>query len=128
MTLRAEIQADIAEAYDTDLADAVTAFTGTREVVGEYDPITGEQPTETTTYQGRGVMGGYSAEEIDGQHILATDVKLSGVLQNELLLIEGGQPTTPAEPKVGDAVAGYRVERVGQDPAKSTWTLQLRRT
>ncbi|MEQ5857229.1 hypothetical protein NFI08_16270 [Halomonas sp. EF61] len=63
MGLRDDLQADLDEAFDDDLDDAVTTFTGSRTVVsGEFDPID-----------------------------------------------------------------GMLVVNVGQDPAKATWTLQLRR-
>ncbi|MGQ7247594.1 hypothetical protein ACUN9Y_09665 [Halomonas sp. V046] len=124
MGLRDDIQADIAEAYDSDLADAVRSFTGSREIAGEYDPDTGSSSTTTVTYTGRGVAGGYSVEEVDDQHIRRTDVKISGVLQNELIL---DADQTPATPKIDDTIDGMLVVNVGQDPAKATWTIQLRR-
>lgn len=117
MSLKAEIQADIAEAFDSDLADAVTDFTGTREVPGGYDPVSGTNTSTTETYTGRGVFGGYSVQEIDGQHILAADTKLTA-LQNEVT-------DTPA---IGDDISGLRVLNVGKDPAGATWTIQLRKT
>ncbi|MGK0545355.1 hypothetical protein ACSEE7_07605 [Halomonas cupida] len=123
MGLRDELQADIAEAYDSDLADAVRTFTGSREIAGEYDPVTGSSTT-TVTYSGRGVFGYYSTAEIDNQHILRTDVELSGVLQNELIM---GADQTPATPKIDDTIDGMLVINVGQDPAEATWTIQLRR-
>jgi hypothetical protein len=129
MGLRDDLQTDIAAAFDTDLADAVSSFTGSRVVAGEYDPVTGSSTT-TVTYAGRGVFGGYSVQEADGQHILATDTKLSGVLQNELLLNDDqGSPTaTPATPQEGDTIDGMEVVRVQKDPADASWTLTLRRT
>ncbi|WP_299231709.1 glutamate 5-kinase [uncultured Halomonas sp.] len=118
MGLRDDIQADIAAAFDADLADAVRAFSASREVPGSvFDPTTGTYPSTTETYTGRGVFGGYSAQEVDGQHVLATDVKLTA-LQNEL---------TDA-PKIGDTLDGYRVINVGKDPASATWSIQLRRS
>ncbi|WP_404463085.1 glutamate 5-kinase [Vreelandella aquamarina] len=132
MGLRDELQADIAEAFDDvdGLADAVTAFSCTREVVtGDYDPETGTTPQTTIGYQGRGVFGSYSVQEIDGAKILATDVKLSGVLQNELLAAVNGEPTGEREtPLVDDVINGLTVISVGQDPASVTWSMQLRRT
>lgn len=129
MGMRDDIQADIAEAFDDDLADAVKSFTGTREEAGEYDPATGEAPTEVTEYQGRGVFGAFRQEEIDGQHIRQTDEKLTA-LQNEVLLLDeqGEATTTPATPQVDDVVDGKKVAVVNQDPAAATWTLALRRT
>lgn len=141
MGLREDIQTDVAAAYDTDLADAVNAFTGRRETVsGEYDPITGSYPTIVINYAGRGVFGGYTVQELagssrvgtgetQGQHILRTDIKLDGVLQNELINDVTGLPETP---KVDDKVTRdgvtYSVVNVAQDPAGATYTLQLRRT
>lgn len=124
--IRDDLQADIAEAYDDadGLADAVRSFTGSREVPGEYDPVTGTSAT-TVAYSGRGVFGSFRQEEVDGQHILATDEKLSGVLQNELIHDSDG---TPAAPMVDDVVDGKRVTAVMQDPASATWSMALRRT
>lgn len=127
MGLRDDIQADIAEAFDTDLADAVRPFTGLREVAGEYDPVTGATPNNNVNYQGRGVFGGYSLTEIDGQHILATDRRLTA-LQNEVVLTVSGEPTTaPEAPKIDDKINGLDVVQVGKDPASVSWIIQLRR-
>lgn len=116
MGLRDDLQTDIAAAFDTDLADAVRSFTGSRVVAGEYDPVTGSSTT-TVTYAGRGVFGGYSVQEADGQHILATDTKLVA-LQSE----------TTDTPQEGDTIDGLEVVRVQKDPAAASWTLTLRRT
>lgn len=140
MGLREDIQTDVAAAYDSDLADGVNAFTGSRETAGSYDPVTGTTPITVTNYSGRGVFGGYTVQELagsslvgtgetQGQHILRTDIKLDGVLQNELLNDDTGLPETP---KVNDKVTRdgmtYSVINVSSDPAQATWTLQLRRT
>jgi len=140
MGLRADIQADIAEAFDTDLADAVGPFQVVKEEAGTYDPITGTTPKQRFTFTGRGVFGSFSQEEVDGQHIVGTDIKLT-VLQNELV-DENGEP---AVPEVGFLLINdgtvnnwfryffqtyddYRVEGVMKDPASATYTLQLRKT
>ncbi|BAR92398.1 hypothetical protein [Pseudomonas phage PS-1] len=126
MGLRDELTADIAEAFDTDLADAVTAFTGTQQGDEGYDPVTGEMTTSATTYAGRGVFGSYSNDEIDGSSILATDERLT-VLQAEVLVTEAGITTDArAAPKVGDMISGRRVIQLGKDPAGATWIIQLR--
>lgn len=126
MGLRDELTADLAEAFDTDLADAVTSFTGTRQSEGGYDPILGVVTSTTITYAGRGVFGSYEHDLVDGTNILATDVRLT-VLQAELLITEGGEPTaTRAEPEVGDIIEGRAVVGVRQDPAGATWRIQLR--
>lgn len=127
MGLRDELQADLAQAFDTDLADAVGAVDGSRSVRGDYDPAIGGAPETTVFYAGRGVFGQYKAREIDGTRILATDVRLKA-LQNELFMKESGVVTaTPAVPAIGDRISGYRVINVGQDAAKATWAIQLRK-
>lgn len=125
MGLRDDIQADLAEAFDEedDLADAVTAFTGSRFLPGEYDPATGTSGT-TIAYSGRGVFGSYSRQEVDGQHILATDIKVTA-LQNEVTLDADGSPATP---QIDDTINGLAVINVGKDPAGATWSIQLRKT
>ena len=118
-----KINAKVPKAFDGKLSDAVRPFTGSREIAGEYDPVTGSSTT-TVAYSGRGVFSGYSVQEVDDQHIRRTDVKLSGVLQNELIL---DADQAPATPKVDDTIDGMLVINVGQDPAEATWTIQLRR-
>lgn len=128
MGLRDELQADLAQAFNTDLADAVSAVDGSRSVPGAYDPEKGGSvPVSTLHYTGRGVFGRYKDREIDGTRILASDVRLK-VLQNELLMKDGGTVTEDhAIPAIGDRISGYRVVDVGQDAAKVTWTIQLRK-
>ncbi|MEW5543517.1 hypothetical protein [Pseudomonas soli] len=128
MGLRDELQADLAQAFNTDLADAVSAVDGSRSVPGTYDPEKGGSvPASTLHYTGRGVFGQYKAREIDGTRILASDVRLK-MLQNELLMEDGATVTEdPATPAIGDRISGYRVVDVGQDAAKATWTIQLRK-
>ncbi|WP_028697963.1 MULTISPECIES: hypothetical protein [Pseudomonas putida group] len=128
MGLRSELQADLGRAFDTDLADAVAAVDGIRSVPGTYDPEKGgSTPATTLHYAGRGVFGQYKAREIDGTRILSSDVRLKA-LQNELLMKDGDAVTEePAIPAVGDRISGYRVMDVGQDAAKATWTIQLRK-
>ena len=121
MGLRDDLQADLAEAFDDDLADAVTAFTGTRTVADDTDsgiddwmnpPDT--PSASTLTYTGRGVFTDYSTYELDSDIIDVTDVKLI-VLQNEIT----------AEPIADDKINGYSVIRVSKDPANATYEIQL---
>lgn len=122
MGLRDELQADLADAFNTDLSDAVTAFTGTRTVADDTDsgiddwmnpPDT--PSASTSTYSGRGVFTDYSTYELDSDIIDVTDVKLI-VLQNEIT----------AEPIADDKINGYSVIRVSKDPANATYEIQLR--
>ena len=121
MGLRDEITADIKEAFNTDLADAVQPFTGSRTVQGEpsiEDILTNTVGSNSTTinYSGRGVFGGYSEFEVDNESIMANDVKLTA-LQSEV--------TT--RPQLDDNINGYQVVAVNQDPASITYTIQLRK-
>ena len=121
MGLRDEITADIKEAFDTDLVDAVKPFTGSRTVQGEpsiEDILTNTVGSNSTiiNYSGRGVFGGYSEFEIDNESIMANDVNLTA-LQDEIT----------DTPKVDDVINGYQVVAVQQDPASVTYTIQLRK-
>ena len=121
MGLHDEITADIKEAFNTDLADAVQPFTGSRTVQGEpsiEDILTNTVGSNSTivNYSGRGVFGGYSEFEVDNESIMANDVKLTA-LQSEVT----------ARPQLDDNINGYQVVAVNQDPASITYTIQLRK-
>lgn len=117
MGMRDEIQADLKQAFETDLADAVKAFTGSRSVNLSYNPVTDTQLTDVESYTGRGVFGQFSKSEIDNLNILITDVRLL-CLQSEVA----------DTPKNDDVINGMRLIKVGKDPADATWILQLRGT
>lgn len=121
MGLRDEVTADIKDAFDTDLADAVKPFTGSRTVQGEpsiEDILTNTVGSNSTiiNYSGRGVFGSYAEIEVDNESIMANDVKLT-TLQDEVADI----------PKLDDVINGYQVVAVQQDPASVTFTIQLRK-
>lgn len=115
MGLRDELTLAIAEAFSGDLADAVKEFAAMHVSPGTYDPVTGSQTAENIPYSGRGVFTDYSNHEIDGSMILATDIKLIAL-----------QAEVTRAPVVGDAINGLRAQRVSEDPAGATWTVQLR--
>ena len=122
MGLRDELQADLAEAFDDELSDAVTAFIGTRTTASDTDAgiddwmnPPGAPSSSTLTYTGRGVFDGYSTYELNSDIINVTDVKLI-VLQNEIT----------AEPIADDKINGYSVVMVNRDPANATYEIQLR--
>ena len=117
MGMREEIQADLKEAFDTDLADAVKSFTGSRTVDLIYDPVTDTRMTDAESYTGHGVFGNFSKSEIDGLNILITDVRLL-CLQSEVT----------DTPQNDDVINGMRLIKVGKDPTDATWVLQLRGT
>lgn len=122
MGLRDDLQADIAAAFDDDLADAVTALSGNRTVVTGYDPVTETPTKEITNFSGRGVFGSYSTDIADGINILLTDTKLTA-LQNEVVDADSVAFT----PAIDDIINGLKVISVGKDPAGATWTIQLRK-
>ena len=120
MGLRDEITADIKEAFNTDLADAVKPFTGSRTVQGEpsiEDILTNTVGSNSIiNYSGRGVFSSYAEIEVDNESIQMNDVKLI-VLQDEVANI----------PKLDDVINGYQVVAVNQDPVSVTFTIQLRK-
>ena len=121
MGLHDEITADIKDAFNTDLADAVQPFTGSRTVQGEpsiEDILTNTVGSNSTiiNYSGRGVFSSYREIEVDNESIMANDVKLTA-LQSEVT----------NTPKLDDVVNGYQVVAVNQDPASITYTIQLRK-
>ncbi|WEI20121.1 glutamate 5-kinase [Acinetobacter proteolyticus] len=120
MGLRDEIQTDIAEAFNADLADAVYSFTCERITQTEWDPVTETSTVVKVNYSGRGVLfGKYNAYEIANLGIEATDKKAT-LLQNEVTNtpIINDEWVTPQ--------GRFKLIHVSQDPAKASWTCQLR--
>ncbi len=122
MGLRDDLQADLSDAFDDDLSDAVTAFTGTRTTASDTDTGIDDwmnppsMPSSSTlTYTGRGVFADYSAYELESDIINVTDVKLI-CLTNEIT----------NEPIADDKINGYSVVRVDKDPAEAAYEIQLR--
>lgn len=115
MSLNGEITADIANAFDTDLADAVTEFVAIRRVHGTNDWAINDNTGKDKAYQGRGVFGSYSAYETDGQVIGIHDVKLI-CLQSEVT----------GTPMIDDVINDMRVLSIAKDPADVSYTIQLR--
>lgn len=111
--MKQEIIQEIAQAFDTDLADAVTDFTATRQ--SDDDWVINDNGTPTEAYTGRGVFGSYGAYETDGQAIGIHDVKLI-CLQSEVT----------GTPMIDDVINGMRVLSIAKDPANVSYTIQLR--
>nr|WP_314523802.1 glutamate 5-kinase [uncultured Acinetobacter sp.] len=120
MGIRDEIQTDISEAFETDLADAVYSFTCERITQSGWDSVTETSTEVKVNYSGRGVLfGKYNAYEIANLGIEATDKKAT-LLQNEVTntpLINDEWVTPQGK---------FKLIHVSQDPAKVTWTCQLR--
>lgn len=120
--MREELQAELAAAFNEDLADAVDTFTCEKLIYsGEFDfetqtyPIVGDE-----SYSGRGVLGNYLKDMVKPTDYQVEDAKVI-VLQNELTGI----------PQIGDvwqfADGGFEVKNISQDPTSSIWTCQLRK-
>ncbi|MCU4468910.1 glutamate 5-kinase [Acinetobacter pittii] len=121
MGLREELQADIVEAFNEDLADAVYPFTCDRVISSNWNPKTNTAEVVTESYSGRGILfGSYNQYEILTLGVLATDKKAL-VLQNEVT----------KEPKKDDewktAQGTFRVMHIKQDPISASWKCQLRK-
>lgn len=121
MGLRDELQADIAEAFDTDLADAVSQFRCSKIIYsGEMDFETQEYPViGNQSYSGRGVFGSYKRDLVKPIDYQVEDVKAT-VLQNEV-----GQ-----EPQIDDVwttdKGDFEVKSISQDPTEGIWVCHLR--
>lgn len=120
--MREELQAELAAAFDEDLADAVDSFTCEKLIYsGEFDfetqtyPIVGDE-----SYSGRGVLGNYLKDLVKPTDYQVEDAK-AVVLQNEVTGI----------PQIGDvwqfSDGGFEVKNISQDPTGSIWTCQLRK-
>nr|HAY4094582.1 glutamate 5-kinase [Escherichia coli] len=75
MGLREEIQSEVAAAFDEDLADAVSDFSGSYVTHRHWDPVTETGGESTAIYTGRGVLTRYKLGRIDGINILHGDLK-----------------------------------------------------
>lgn len=119
--INAIINKHLPKAFDAQLKDAVTAFTGTRKgATGDYDPVLGEVVGGADiNYAGRGVLSSYKKEEIQAVQVELTDVKLL-CLQIESTIA----------PQVDDVITANNVARrvlnVSQDATSSLWVMQLR--
>ncbi|MFG0460950.1 glutamate 5-kinase [Pseudomonas sp. yb_1] len=126
MGLRDDIQADLAEAFDDDLADAVQAFTGSYMGPGVWDPVSETTSAQPVTYTGRGVFDSYDSRRIDNINILVGDVLLI-CLANEVT----DKPAVGHEIAADDLITGepvkYRIVSPGIDPAKAHYEIQLRK-
>ena len=126
MGLRDDIQTDLAEAFDTDLADAVFPFTGEYLGPGVRNPITEETTAQPVFYSGRGVLDSYDSRRIDSINIKVGDVLLI-CLANETTDIPAVGHKISVEDLLTGQQAAYRVVNPGIDPAKAHYEIQLRK-
>lgn len=120
--MRDELQAELAEAFNDDLADAVDTFTCEKPIYsGEFDFETQTYPVVgSESYSGRGVLGNYLKDLVKPTDYQVEDAKAI-VLQNEV---------TKA-PQIDDVWAtskgDFKVVNIGADPVAATFTIQLRK-
>ena len=121
--MRDELQAELAAAFNEDLADAVDSFTCEKPIYsGEFDFETQTYPVVgSESYSGRGVLfGSYQKELVKPVDYQAEDAKAI-VLQNEVTGI----------PQIGDVWAttkgNFQVVNIGGDPVSATYIIQLRK-
>ena len=121
--MRDELQAELAEAFSNDLADAVDSFTCTKLIYsGVFDFETQTYPViGSESYSGRGVLfGSYLKDMVKPTDYQVTDSKAI-VLQNEVAAV----------PQIDDVWAtskgDFKVVNIGADPVAATFTIQLRK-
>ncbi|KPM62970.1 hypothetical protein HB13667_16295 [Pseudomonas putida] len=127
--MRDEMQEIFGELFDDVFAESVTAFTGEYMGPGVFDPVTEETTAQPVTYAGRGVFHEYDEKRVDGLNIKFGDIQLIA-LTNEV----AGRPdighlveTTDNVGILGMPAKGYRIVRMGGDPAGVHHDLQLRK-
>ena len=121
--MRDELQAELAEAFNEDLADAVDTFTCEKPIYsGEFDFETQTYPViGSESYSGRGVLfGSYLKDLVKPADYQAEDAKAI-VLQNEVAAV----------PQIDDiwvtSKGDFKVVNIGADPVAATYTIQLRK-
>ena len=121
--MRDELQAELAEAFNDDLANAVNSFTCEKPIYsGEFDFETQTYPVVgSESYSGRGILfGSYQKDLVKPADYQAEDAKAI-VLQNELTAV----------PQIDDvwvtSKGNFKVINIGADPTDSIWTCQLRK-
>jgi len=121
--LREDLQTDLKEAFDEDLADGVkTVVLRKRDQSSTvYDPDTGLSTTPSTDYSTRGIFDEYSTLERFNTQIAPTDVKFI-IIANELSIVPG------VKDKLIDGTNEYSVIRFEKDPVEATYIIHLRRS
>ena len=121
--MRDELQAELAAAFNEDLADAVDTFTCEKPIYsGVFDFETQTYPViGSESYSGRGVLfGSYQKDLVKPADYQAEDAKAI-VLQNEVTAV----------PQIDDiwvtSKGEFEVKNISQDPTSSIWTCQLRK-
>ncbi|EPC7369856.1 hypothetical protein [Pseudomonas aeruginosa] len=127
MGLLDELQADLAEALNTDLADAVLAFTGEYMGPGVWDPVNETTTAQPVTYSGRGVLSRYEDSRIDNINIFVGDLRLTALANEVADTPDVGHKITAPDLMDRTKQVVYLVKSVRADPASATYRVQLRK-
>lgn len=121
MGLLADIQTDVAAAFDGDLADAVKSFIIERGIEEGYDTSTGNVSGTPDSDSSRGVFISYTIEEIQRLGVSPKDVMVI-ILQSEITMeVTDGCIITRSEDN-----QKFRVKSVEEDPAKAIYIAHCR--
>ncbi|MDI3372362.1 glutamate 5-kinase [Pseudomonas sp. V104_10] len=127
MGLRDELQADLAQAFNTDLADAVLTFAGEYMGPGVWDPVSETTTAQPVTYVGRGVLSRYEDSRIDNVNILVGDLRLTALANEVTDTPDVGHKITAPDLMDRSKQVVYLVKSVRSDPASAAYRLQLRK-
>lgn len=128
MGLRDELQADLADAFDTDLNDAVVDFTGEYMGPGDWDPVEEVDTAQPVTYSGRGVLSRYEDRRIDNINILVGDLRLTALANEVTDKPAVGHMVTAPDLMNRTKQLTYEVKTARADAASATYRLQLRKS
>lgn len=126
MGLQDKLQTKLAKAFDGKLADAVSAFTGSYQGPGVWDPIEETTTAVTVTYTGRGVLAKYETKRIDNINILSGDLQLIAITIEVTDRPAEGHTITAPDLADRTKSVSYLVKGVQVDPVSATYQVQLR--
>ena len=119
MGLQSDIQTDVAQALDSDLADATYDFIY-QTSQSEYDPVVGKPIEMKENYHTRGVFSPIENSQVDGEQIKIGDAQFL-ILENEL----------EVKPEIDNLILfgsdTYYINIVLIDPAQAMWDLTARK-
>ncbi|HFT0748663.1 TPA: hypothetical protein ACHVXG_001719 [Pseudomonas aeruginosa] len=129
MSVRDEMQAIFGQMFDSVFSESVTEFAGEYPGPGVFDPVTETTTSQPVRYSGRGVFHNYEANRIDGINIHVGDIQLIALINevSDRPAVGHELSTTSVVPILGRPLTGYRIVRVGGDPAGVHHDLQLRK-
>jgi hypothetical protein len=84
MGLISDVQVDLKDAFDNELADVVVPIALIKkDAIGEYDVTSGKMQSYCVSYPSRGIFSAYPSNKVDGTNIRYTDEMLL-IIANEI--------------------------------------------